>query len=241
MRAARVLRCAPAAWFALPGRGRRVTGFCVLGGVALAALTAAVTVGGGGPDPLDAGIRALALEHRPAPLVAVLRAVTATGTGPTPYLVALAAGLMTAPALDPDRGRRPAVRFAAPAAAFALWLACGQALRLALMTAVARPRPPAEDWLTHASRWAFPSGHATTSAMAAGLVVVALLARRPPAFRSWAGLAVLWAASVGISRVWLGVHWAGDVAAGWFMALVWTGLGVVLVARATPLPGPACR
>lgn len=173
---------------------------------------------GGGLIPGDAGIRRWALGSRPPPVVATLRAVTATGTGITPYLVALAAGLIAAPALDAGHGRRPMARFALPVAAFAVWLALGQALRFALLTVIARPRPPREDWLTHASRWSFPSGHTTTTSMAAGLLVLALLARRPPAYRWCVAMAVLWVAVMGVSRVWPGVHWASDVVGGWFLA-----------------------
>ncbi|MFB6786965.1 phosphatase PAP2 family protein [Streptomyces olivaceus] len=202
----------------------------MLTAVAFAGASGAVLAADGGQIVPDTAARHLALDHRPTQLVTILRAVTATGTGITPYLVALCAGLMAAPALQRLRGHPPVVRFALPAFAFAAWLALGQLLRFALMTAIARPRPPEQDWLTHASRWSFPSGHTTTSAMTAGLLVLGLLVRRPAAHRLWVGLTVLWAAVVGVSRVWLGVHWATDVIAGWFLAAAWTVLAVVVAA-----------
>ncbi|WP_018546174.1 phosphatase PAP2 family protein [Streptomyces sp. LaPpAH-108] len=221
------------------GRDRAVW-WCVCAAAAFAGLTAAVLAVDGGPIASDAALRRGARENRPAPVVTVLRAVTTTGTGITPYAVALSAGLIAAPALDAVRDRHTAIRFALPALVFAAWLALGQALRFALMTAIARPRPPAEDWLTHASRWSFPSGHTTTSAMTAGLLVLALLVRRPPAYRLWTALTVVWAVAVGVGRVWLGVHWASDVVAGWLLATAWTLMAVVVAARVTaPRPDGA--
>ncbi|MFE7520356.1 phosphatase PAP2 family protein [Streptomyces halstedii] len=215
---------------------RRAVWWCVLAAVAFAGVSGAVLAAGGGQIVPDSAARRWALDNRPSQLVTLLRAVTATGTGVIPYVVALGAGLIAAPALQRVRRRPPVVRCALPALAFAAWLALGQALRFGLMTAIARPRPPAQDWLTHASRWSFPSGHTTTSAMAAGLLVLALLARRPAAYRLWVGLTVVWAAVVGISRVWLGVHWATDVLAGWLLAAAWTLLAAAIAARSTAPP-----
>ncbi|PWK64465.1 undecaprenyl-diphosphatase [Streptomyces sp. CG 926] len=164
------------------------------------------------------------MDHRPGAVVAALQVVTATGTGFAPYLLAATAGLILA-------GRRPRTRTAQVVLACVGWLALGQAVRFGLMTLIARPRPPEADWLTHASRHAYPSGHATTSAMAAGLIVAALISRRPRGHRAWIALTLAWAAAVGASRVWLGVHWTTDVIAGWLLALTWTALAVAAAAR----------
>ena len=86
---------------------------------------------------------------------------------------------------------------------------------------VGRPRPPAEIWLVHVAGTAFPSGHATQSL--ATFVALAVVASRWLGRTHWPGvaIAVVLAAGVGWSRVYLCVHWATDVAAGWLLAAGW--------------------
>ncbi|MET7527169.1 phosphatase PAP2 family protein [Streptomyces sp900116325] len=195
-------------------------------GAVFAALTAAVLTSETSRVPGDLPVHRLLLEHRTSGVVSALQTLTSTGTSVYPYLAAAAAGLIAVSAAGPwAAGRQPAFRAAVLCVAFAGWLALGQTVRFTFMMAIARPRPPAEDWITEASRYSFPSGHATTSAMAAGLLLVALFVRRPRACWLWVGLTVCWAVLVGISRVWLGVHWMSDVVAGWLLAAAWTFFG----------------
>jgi undecaprenyl-diphosphatase len=87
-----------------------------------------------------------------------------------------------------------------------------------------RPRPPvAFSLITEPSSFSFPSGHAFSSLLFAG-VIVFVLWRALPGLR--ARLATLFVAAlcvgaVGLSRVYLGVHWASDVIASWSLALAW--------------------
>jgi undecaprenyl-diphosphatase len=82
-----------------------------------------------------------------------------------------------------------------------------------------RPRPP--EGLVDASGYAFPSGHAAYAvfyvwlAATVALRVVPDLTRRGLAIG--AGLAVT--AVIGLSRVYLGVHWLSDVSAGWALGV----------------------
>ena len=69
----------------------------------------------------------------------------------------------------------------------------------------------------------FPSGHAALSAVAY-LTLSLLLARTVPRREQKVyvvGLGVLLTLAVGISRVYLGVHWPSDVLAGWTVGGVW--------------------
>ncbi|MEU2834378.1 phosphatase PAP2 family protein [Streptomyces lavendulae] len=175
--------------------------------------------------PGDTGLHRWSVEHRPAAAAAAARALTDTGTGLIPYTLLLLAGLYA--------GRTTRQR-AWTAAALMLCLGAGQALRYAVMTLIARARPPVEDWAAHASGWSFPSGHTTTAAMTAGLLVAALLLRadRPPSGTAVA-LILLWGAAVGLTRVYLGVHWFTDVIGGWLFATAWLSLLACVYLRRT--------
>ncbi|MGW6684214.1 hypothetical protein ACWGBO_30650 [[Kitasatospora] papulosa] len=124
-----------------------------------------------GPLPGDAALHHWSLTHRPRAIVALCRAVTATGTGAIPFAAVVLAGLLVG-----STTRQPVI----VAGALVFCLGAGQALRVAVMTLVARPRPPFAGWATHASGWSFPSGHATTGAMTAGLLIGALSLRGAP-------------------------------------------------------------
>jgi undecaprenyl-diphosphatase len=86
-----------------------------------------------------------------------------------------------------------------------------------------RPRP---DLVPHASyvyTASFPSGHSMMAAVTY-LTLGALLARMhaPPALKAFfLGMACLLTVLIGISRVYLGVHWPTDVLAGWAAGSVW--------------------
>ena len=173
----------------------------------------------------DEDLLSWSVAHRPDMAVAVARGVSATGTGVVPYALVVLAGLLT--------GRTVRRRLLAAALATAC-LAAGQGLRYGVMTLIARPRPLRADWAGHASGWSFPSGHTITAAVTAGLVILAIGVRAPHG-RTALCLAVgCWATLVGLTRVYLGVHWFTDVVGGWLFAVGW--LGVCLCAAARWLP-----
>jgi len=86
-----------------------------------------------------------------------------------------------------------------------------------------RPRPELVDHLVVAQSMSFPSGHAANSALV--YLTIAALASdvepgRPTRIYIMAvamGLTIL----IGLSRVFLGVHWPSDVAAGWTFGAGW--------------------
>jgi undecaprenyl-diphosphatase len=101
------------------------------------------------------------------------------------------------------------------------------ALNFGAKLAFGRVRP--DLWISIApeTTYSFPSGHAMQSmAIVAALIVLCWSTRW-----RWFALAAgsVFVAAVGLSRVYLGVHYPTDILAGWAMALAWTiGLRVVL-------------
>jgi len=102
------------------------------------------------------------------------------------------------------------------------------ALSEGLKLGYARPRP---DLVAHSVETlgaSFPSGHATLSA-AAYLTIGALLAHAQEKRRVKSYIhatAILLALLIGVSRVYLGVHWPTDVLAGWCLGAAWSILCV---------------
>ncbi len=98
----------------------------------------------------------------------------------------------------------------------------GVLLSNALKLVFERPRP---DIVAHAARVftpSFPSGHATLSAityLTLGALLAGLHSLRFKLY--FLGLAILLTIAVGISRIYLGVHYPTDVLAGWCIGAAW--------------------
>ncbi len=93
----------------------------------------------------------------------------------------------------------------------------------ALKHAFMRPRPDVVPHLAYVQTWSFPSGHAMLSAIVY-LTLGAMIVRLNPDRRIKIyvlGIAMLLTVLVGISRVFLGVHYPSDVIAGWAAGLTW--------------------
>ncbi len=171
----------------------------------------------------DRSLFAAVLAHRRPAIITAARAVSGLAEPGIIYPALTAAGLAAA-----RRGGWPT------AVLPCLVVAGGAAARGQLSQVIARPRPPASAWLAEPVGFSLPSRHTALAALAAGATVRALGIGGPP--RRAAPL--LAAAGVGASRVCLGVHWPGDVVAGWLFAETWLLLADSL-SPAWPGPGSA--
>ena len=106
-----------------------------------------------------------------------------------------------------------------------------------------RPRPQLSEWRAlYAAASSYPSGHATMAMVL--LVVLAYIIHRLAADRRPVRIAALLVAAllvllVGLSRLYLGVHYPTDVLAGYAVGFAWAvfcALGVEILSRRRPPP-----
>lgn len=121
----------------------------------------------------------------------------------------------------------------------------GMAISQGLKALFERARPDLVPQLVDVHTLSFPSGHSTLSAVTYLTIGILLAAVQPSRrlktyFLAWA---IVLAMMVGMSRIYLGVHWPTDVLAGWAVGAGWAVLcrvvAEVLIRRRTvEPPGP---
>ena len=112
------------------------------------------------------------------------------------------------------------------AVAIVLTAASGEVLNSALKSLFMRPRPDVVPHLRAAFETSFPSGHAMQSAiiyLTLGAMLMRLSERRLTKIYCCT-VAMLATFLVGLSRVYLGVHYPTDVLAGWIVGLFWASV-----------------
>lgn len=141
-----------------------------------------------------------------------LRDVTALG-GAT-WLIFLAAAATGALALA-GQGRSSLLLLGA--------VAGGQVLSHLAKGVFDRPRPALVSHEAYVQTASFPSGHSMMAAVTyLTLAVMLSRATRRRALKAYFfALAVTLTLAVGVSRVYLGVHWPTDVLAGWMIGAAW--------------------
>lgn len=195
---------------------------CVFAGLAMLVAT-------GRTLAFDAALRAAVHACTQPELTAAMRVATFLGGGELlwPLGVLVAAWLAWT-------GRRP------EAARFAIAVVAANLVDEAIKWAFHRPRP--QPWFGSPvpSSYSFPSGHAFMSCVFYLLLAAAVIR---PEWAPWRKR-TLWMAAlllilaIGLSRVYLGVHYPTDVLAGYLAAIAWLA-GLRLAAKAKG--GPVAR
>lgn len=162
---------------------------------------------------LDTNVAAWFGGHRDAPATALFEAVTSLGG------TQVLAGTCAAAALALLTRRR-----FAEGAALILVFAGSHALNALLKGIFERPRPSGGDApIAHAAGFSFPSGHAMTSLVLYGAIMALVLSQiSSPRARAAIFAAVMTlVAAIGLSRMYLGVHYMSDVLAGFAAGAAW--------------------
>ena len=124
--------------------------------------------------------------------------------------------------------RRAALHLGVATGGCAVWI---EVLKLIF----GRARPETIPHLVEVTGLSFPSGHAAGSmALYATLVLVLSPHLNPKARIAARVIATLLIALVAVSRVYLGVHYASDVAGGLLLGIVWTWAASRLVPHSPP-------
>lgn len=121
----------------------------------------------------------------------------------------------------------------APGWCVSINLACVVALNALLKVIVQRPRPEGFR-LIEETGYSFPSGHSMVAMAFFGLLIWMIWRyhRRDAMRVVWCVVFGLVIVMVGVSRIYLGVHYASDVIAGFCVSLVWLAFYTRVVAPA---------
>ena len=155
--------------------------------------------------------------HARRGVVPFLRTVSWLGSPPWLVLTAVSTGVFVL-----RRGRMRACLF--------LVVTCigGSAINTAVKLAVNRPRPEVDHEIATAFGKSFPSGHAMSSTVVYGALLLVLL----PAVRSRRhrrtvlAVAIGTVLAIGSTRLLLGVHFISDVVGGFTLGLAWLSASV---------------
>ena len=210
-------------------RARAAVPILALGGVGIIVLLA-VAVTTGISDPFDRSIIEAVRAEGLRGLLSPLRVITelgSTGAVTAVALLTLLVGVLIGPWLHGAIG--------------AAMIGLASAGNELLKAVIARARPDLLDPIVTERGFSFPSGHSALGMASWGILgVLVMRSRLPLGVRRGivAAIAVL-IFLIGLSRVWLGVHYPTDVLAGWTAGAVIVLVYARLTRRVSPEPAAA--
>ena len=210
-------------------RSRAAVPILAAGGIGIVVLLA-IAVTGGLSDGFDRAIIEAVRSPELHDALSPLRAITELGSTGAVTLVAVITvlvGVLIGPWLHGLIG----------AIAIGLASAANQGLK----AVIARARPDLLDPIVEERGFSFPSGHSALGMVAWGVLGVLVMRSRLPLAVRRAVVAVLAVVVflIGLSRVWLGVHYPTDVLAGWTAGAVIVLVYARVTRRVSPEPAAA--
>ena len=197
---------------------------------ALTVVGLAVLVSAGLTEAFDAGI-IHALRGEPLhELLSPLRTITDLGSTGAVIVMAVVAFIF-AVLIGPWRHGLIA----------ALTITAASVMNSSIKIAIARERPDLLEPVIVERGFSFPSGHSALGMVAYGvLAVLVSRSRLPHGVRRGVVIALgVLVALIGISRIWLGVHYPTDVLAGWAAGGVIVLAYAAITRRVSPEPAAA--
>ena len=200
-----------------------------LGGVGIVVLLA-IAVTSGISDPFDRSIIEAVRAEGLRDVLSPLRAITelgSTGAVTAVAILTLLVGVLIGPWLHGVLG----------AVAISLASLGNEALK----AVIARARPDLLDPIVAERGFSFPSGHSALGMAAWGILGVLVMRSRLPlgVRRGIVAVLVVLIVLIGLSRIWLGVHYPTDVLAGWTAGAVIVLVYARLTRRVSPEPAAA--
>ena len=210
-------------------RSRAAVPIIVLGGLGIVVLLA-IAVTSGISDPFDRSIIEAVRAEGLRGVLSPLRAITelgSTGAVTAVAFLTLLVGVLIGPWLHGVLG----------AAAIGLASLGNEALK----AVIARARPDVLDPIVDERGFSFPSGHSALGMAAWGILGVLVMRSRLPlgVRRGIVVVLVVLIVLIGLSRIWLGVHYPTDVLAGWTAGAVIVLVYARLTRRVSPEPAAA--
>ena len=204
----------------------RVVTILAAGGIGLVVLLA-VAVTNGISDPFDHSIIEVVRAGQLHDLLSPLRLITqlgSTGAVTAVAVLTLLVGVLVGPWIHGMIG--------------AITIGLASLANEVLKAFIARARPDVLEPIVEERGFSFPSGHSALGMVAWGVLAVLVMRSRLPlgvrrAIVSVLGILIF---LIGLSRVWLGVHYPTDVLAGWAAGAVIVLVYARLTRRVSPEP-----
>lgn len=117
---------------------------------------------------------------------------------------------------------------------FGINLVVSFVLNIIIKTIIARPRPVGHNLITEGG-YSFPSGHSMISMAVYGFLIYYIY--KNVSNKMWRWLLIILLSLliliIGFSRIYLGVHYASDVLAGYLLSLIWLITFITIIERKT--------